>query len=290
VKRIYCFIGSLAAGCFIGSCVGGDSVTGPPASRPIASVAISSDTVTLSSTATVQLTATARDASGDLIRRRFEWGTSDAAIAIVSPDGLVTAVGSGSSTITATSEGKSATSVITVAAVVTGTPTEAFAGTAGALSGTWTQQRSAGTVNRNGLGVGVGSVDAKDIYAFWNASTFTNDQYSQVRIASGLRSGSQYVEVTVRAGGTGDASHSNYLFSSDGASGVGHTELWKTVAGTPTLLRSFAATFATNDVMRIEAKGQTITCFKNGVSLGSYRCKSGWWLAGRRDVRQRRHD
>ena len=39
------------------------------------------------------------------------------------------------------------------------TRTESFTGAAGALSGSWTQQSSSGTLNRNGIGAGIGSVN-----------------------------------------------------------------------------------------------------------------------------------
>ena len=159
-----------------------------------------------------------------------------------------------------------------VAAMATTTPmtyAEAFTGAAGALSVPWTQQRTSGTMNRNGAGLGIGSVNAKDLFAFWNANTFGNDQYSQVRIAGGLSSGSQYVQIIVRASGTGDGSYKNYLFYTDGLAGAGHTEVAKNINGTQITFKSFATTFATGDAIKISAVGTTITCYKNGIALGT---------------------
>jgi uncharacterized protein YjdB len=147
--------------------------------------------------------------------------------------------------------------------------TESFTGFSGALSGSWTQQRTSGTINKNGSGLGKGSEDWKDIFAFWSGNTFGNDQYSQARITSGLVSGSQYVQITVRAKGRGDGIYSNYLFYTDGVAGANHTEVAKNINGTQITIRSFPVGFAAGDVIKIAAVGTTITCYKNGVALGS---------------------
>ena len=157
----------------------------------------------------------------------------------------------------------------TAALVVTASYTEAFTGATGALSGSWTQQRTSGTINRNGSGLGVGSLNAKDLFAFWSANAFNNDQYSQARIAGGLSSGSQYVTIIARASGKGDAAYKGYLCYTDGIAGAGHTEVAKNINGTQITLRNFATTFATGDVIKIGVVGTTVTCYKNGVALGS---------------------
>jgi trimeric autotransporter adhesin len=84
-------------------------------SVPVASVAVTpaSDEVVVSQT--LQLTATAKDAQGGtLTGRSIAWSTSDASRATVSSTGLVTGVTPGAVTITASTEGKSGTSSITV--------------------------------------------------------------------------------------------------------------------------------------------------------------------------------
>lgn len=64
---------------------------------------------------TVQLSATVTDANGDpLSGRPISWSSSASGVATVSSSGLVTAVAPGTATITASSEGKSGTSTITV--------------------------------------------------------------------------------------------------------------------------------------------------------------------------------
>ena len=147
--------------------------------------------------------------------------------------------------------------------------TEAFTGNPGPLSGSWTQQRTYGTINRNGSGAGRGSVNDKDLFSYWSANTFGNDQYSQVRIVGGLSSRSQFVQIIVRATGKGDGVYNNYLFYTDGRAGPDHTEVAKNINGTQITIRSFPTTFAAGDVIRISAVGTTITCYKNGVAIGS---------------------
>ena len=85
---------------------------------PVASVSVSPASATVSLGNTAQLTATALDANGTPISGwPVAWTSGNAAVATVSASGLVTSVAGGSATITATSEGKSGSSAITVTAV-----------------------------------------------------------------------------------------------------------------------------------------------------------------------------
>jgi uncharacterized protein YjdB len=84
----------------------------------VASISIAPTTATRFVGQTVQLNAAVNDASGaPLTGRAVVWTTSDAAVASVLSTGLVTAVGAGAATITAASEGKTASAAITVMAV-----------------------------------------------------------------------------------------------------------------------------------------------------------------------------
>ena len=66
---------------------------------------------------TAQLSATANDAQGNSVSgATFTWGSSNEAVATVSPSGLVTSLAAGSVTITATSEGVSGSLDLTVVA------------------------------------------------------------------------------------------------------------------------------------------------------------------------------
>ncbi len=85
--------------------------------RPVASVEISPTAATLNVDATRQLEVrlTAADGS-ELTGRLVEWSSADPAIATVNADGLVRGEAAGQTTITALSEGQSATATITVEA------------------------------------------------------------------------------------------------------------------------------------------------------------------------------
>src|SRR5207247_3052981 len=64
---------------------------------------------------TVQLSGTAREASGNVVSGRvITWSSNSSSVASVNGSGLVTGAGAGSATITATSEGQSGTSGVTV--------------------------------------------------------------------------------------------------------------------------------------------------------------------------------
>jgi trimeric autotransporter adhesin len=130
---------------------GRGGITGPmapgnPAPVTAASVLVSQDTATLVPAATAQLSATAKDGSGQVLSRSFTWASSDESKATVSPSGLVTGVGVGAAAIRVTADGKSATTNVTVrdGAVVppTGALIVALSGTVrlvvppGALAGT----------------------------------------------------------------------------------------------------------------------------------------------------------
>src|SRR5213596_1878807 len=150
---------------------------------PVASVTMSPAAATVTVGTTTQLTATPKDANGTALSgRALTWATSNAAVATVSASGSVTGVAAGSATITATSEGQSGTSAITVtnvpvasvtvsptaAGVTVGATTQVTAtpkdsnGTA--LSGrvvTWaTSNAAAATVSASGLVTGVAAGSA----------------------------------------------------------------------------------------------------------------------------------
>ena len=91
-------------------------VAGTPA--PVATVTVTPNPASVAVGATVPLTATLKDANGNtLTGRTVAWTTSNASHATVnSSSGLVSGVAAGTATITATSEGKSGTSAVTVTA------------------------------------------------------------------------------------------------------------------------------------------------------------------------------
>ena len=82
---------------------------------PVASVAVTPASASVNEGKTVQLTATPKDGNGNpLSGRAVAWVSSNTTVATVSSSGLVTGKVAGTATITATSEGQSGTSAITV--------------------------------------------------------------------------------------------------------------------------------------------------------------------------------
>lgn len=86
---------------------GGDEDPLPSGPSPVASVSVSSPIgEVMAVDHSVQLDATARDASGDTLSGLiFEWESSEQAVASVSGTGLVQGLQAGSTTITATADG-----------------------------------------------------------------------------------------------------------------------------------------------------------------------------------------
>src|SRR6266404_2193639 len=95
----------------------------------VASVTVSPAPASVVAGQTVQLTATPKDANGNALTGRVvTWSSSNTSVATVNGSGLVSGVVAGSATITATSEGQSGTSAITVTGPAPGcaTSTTAF--------------------------------------------------------------------------------------------------------------------------------------------------------------------
>lgn len=91
---------------------------------PVATVTITPNPLSTSVGNSTPLTATARDAAGNVLSgQTFLWSSSNTAVATVTPDGVMTAVGSGAATITATAGGKSGTAEITVSDLPVGSVT-----------------------------------------------------------------------------------------------------------------------------------------------------------------------
>jgi uncharacterized protein YjdB len=83
--------------------------------NPVATISVSPSSNTLSVGQTKQLSASAADAQGVAVATTYTWTTSNPAVATVS-NGLITAVGAGSATITAASSGITGSSSVTVTA------------------------------------------------------------------------------------------------------------------------------------------------------------------------------
>jgi uncharacterized protein YjdB len=87
----------------------------PPPPAPVRSVTVTPSAAVLFVGKTLALTATLRDAEGNVLSGRpIEWRTSSSALATVTAGGVVTAVAPGVVVITAVSEGRSGTATIQV--------------------------------------------------------------------------------------------------------------------------------------------------------------------------------
>src|ERR1051325_6595239 len=92
-----------------------DKVTGPA----VATVTVSLTKTTLFTGESATATAVLNDADGQpILGRTVTWSSGTQSVATVSSSGAITAVGPGTSVITATSEGKSGTATVTVIAPV----------------------------------------------------------------------------------------------------------------------------------------------------------------------------
>lgn len=101
----------------LGACDQGGGLLNPPQDSTVATVTISAPGQTIQSGGTMQLTATAWNASGDaLAGKEFRWKSGSDGVATVNSSGMLTTHRNGSVIITATSEGKSGTTTIEVTA------------------------------------------------------------------------------------------------------------------------------------------------------------------------------
>jgi uncharacterized protein YjdB len=187
---------SASAGGTTSSVVVTISAVPPP---PVASVTVSPPSASVIVGATQQLMATLKDANNNtLTGRAITWSSNNAA-ATVNASGLVTGVSAGGPvTITATSEGKTGTSSITVnpappppvnsvtvsppnASIVVGGTQQLTAvtkdGAGNVLTGrtvTWSSNNAAATVNANGLVTGVSAGGPVTITATSEGKTGTS--------------------------------------------------------------------------------------------------------------------
>ena len=97
------------------SCFSAHRVTAPTTPVAVNSVTVSPAFASVAVGGSVSLTATAEDATGNVLKdRSTTWSSDNAAVATVNKVGLVSAVAPGSATVIATCDGTLGTSVVTV--------------------------------------------------------------------------------------------------------------------------------------------------------------------------------
>jgi hypothetical protein len=112
----------LAGAVALGLCaVACDSSTEPPPA--VTAVEVTPPNPTVATGGTVQLSAVTRAGTEILTGRTVTWDSDDDATATVSPSGLVTGVAEGTAQITATSEGVTGTTTVTVEPIPVGSVT-----------------------------------------------------------------------------------------------------------------------------------------------------------------------
>lgn len=118
VRRAAVVVAALVlASCGGGGGGGSNTVTPPPPPPPptVSTVVVTPATGTFEVGQTLPLTAQARDASGNVLARTFTWTSSNASLATVSAEGVVTGVAPGGPiVISATTDGRTGTAAITI--------------------------------------------------------------------------------------------------------------------------------------------------------------------------------
>ena len=155
---------------------------------PVASVTVSPTAPNMYVGGTVQLTATLKDASGNVLSgRALTWTTGNGAVGTVSASGLVTGVAVGAVTITATSEGQAGTAAVTVSSVPVASVTVSPA-TANVFVGA-TTQLSAVTKDA------AGSVLSGRVIS-WTSSNTAIATVSAAGLVTGVAAGSAMITAT----------------------------------------------------------------------------------------------
>jgi len=182
------------------------------AGAPVASVTLAPASASLQAGQTQQLTATLKDANGNILTgRTVAWSSNNTSVATVSSSGLVTAKVAGSATITATSEGKSGTSALTVTPVPVASVTVAPASASVAVGATLQLTATPKDANGNPL---TGRV------VTWQSSNNTIAGVNGSGLVSGVAAGGPVTITATSEGKSGSSSIT--VTASSGGSQFGH--------------------------------------------------------------------
>lgn len=149
------------------------------------------------------------------------------------------------------------------------TPMDTFnRSSSGSLGPNWTNQST--------LVLSVAGQQAISTAAGWHPAVWAvhdtpDNQFSQITVRD-FSGTSRNTGVTCRAAGTTSTTWDAYLFTTNGLSGAGNTQLNRVVDGVVTVLTSYATTFVAGDVSRMECTGSSpvsVVVYKNGVQVGT---------------------
>jgi len=130
---------------------GSSLVTVTSAPAPVATVSVSPSSASIAVGSTQQLIATAKDGAGNTLGGRIvTWSSGNTAVSNVSGSGLVVALAAGLAHITATCDGKSGTSAITVTATTVPVASLTVSPTSASISVGATRQLTATPKDANG--------------------------------------------------------------------------------------------------------------------------------------------
>jgi uncharacterized protein YjdB len=182
------------------------------AGAPVASVTVTPASASVQAGQTQQLTATLKDANGNILTgRTVTWSSNNTSVATVSSSGLLTAKVAGSATITATSEGKSGTSALTVTPVPVASVTVAPASASVAVGATLQLTATPKDANGNPL---TGRV------VTWQSSNNTIAGVNGSGLVSGVAAGGPVTITATSEGKSGSSSIT--VTASSGGSQFGH--------------------------------------------------------------------
>ncbi|HEX2078266.1 MAG TPA: Ig-like domain-containing protein [Longimicrobium sp.] len=180
-------------------------------SVPVASVTVAAPSPTMPAGTTQQLTATARDAAGNVLTgRTVTWSTNANAIATVSATGVVSALAPGTAVITATIGGRSGSATLVVVppvASVTVSPASASLAVGASRDFTATARDDAGNV-LTGRAVAwstsdpnVATVSATGVVTATGQGTATITATIEGRSGTATVTGERFLMETITAGG-----------------------------------------------------------------------------------------
>ena len=183
-------VGSTTVTASMGALSGTATLTIATQAKTLASIAVSPATATIAAGATQQFTATATYSDGSTanVTTSATWVSSKPAVANISAAGLATALTTGSTTVTATLTGVSATAAVTVSAPVATLTSIAVTPAATSIAVGATQQFAATATYSDGT---TGNVTT--------TATWTSSKPTVATVASGLATGVAAGSTTVTA-------------------------------------------------------------------------------------------